>query len=209
MKLKKLKKLWGERKKIWREYRTAFLIEIIFLCVAITATGLLIRMSQKGWEEKLQLMTKNVQNLVESNLDTRKAETETQLKNNVFIGLKNILPDTGNPQWDSQFGLKLQFLGETEEPISELENKEVGCIWTSYDQETKELKQEWISLKECIEKSESSENGEMNSFQTFYQKQDGQVRLKKLKGYYNGNVFNVSEVQFQSVTDENAVWNTA
>ena len=48
----------------------------------------------------------------------------------------------------------------------------------------------------------------MNSFQTFYQKQDGQVRLKKLKGYYNGNVFNVSEVQFQSVTDENAVWNT-
>ena len=208
MKLKKLKKLWGERKKIWREYRTAFLIEIIFLCVAITATGLLIRMSQKGWEEKLQLMTKNVQNLVESNLDTRKAETETQLKNNVFIGLKNILPDTGNPQWDSQFGLKLQFLGETEEPISELENKEVGCIWTSYDQETKELKQEWISLKECIEKSESSENGEMNSFQTFYQKQDGQVRLKKLKGYYNGNVFNVSEVQFQSVTDENAVWNT-
>ena len=80
MKLKKLKKLWGERKKIWREYRTAFLIEIIFLCVAITATGLLIRMSQKGWEEKLQLMTKNVQNLVESNLDTRKAETETQLK---------------------------------------------------------------------------------------------------------------------------------
>ena len=31
MKLKKLKKLWGERKKIWREYRTAFLIEIIFL----------------------------------------------------------------------------------------------------------------------------------------------------------------------------------
>ena len=84
MKLKKLKKLWGERKKIWREYRTAFLIEIIFLCVAITATGLLIRMSQKGWEEKLQLMTKNVQNLVESNLDTRKAETETQLKNNVL-----------------------------------------------------------------------------------------------------------------------------
>ena len=67
------------------------------------------------------------------------------------------MPDTGNPQWDSQFGLKLQFLGETEEPISELENKEVGCIWTSYDQETKELKQEWISLKECIEKSESSE----------------------------------------------------
>ena len=94
MKLKKLKKLWGERKKIWREYRTAFLIEIIFLCVAITATGLLIRMSQKGWEEKLQLMTKNVQNLVESNLDTRKAETETQLKNNVFIGLKNIFQYT-------------------------------------------------------------------------------------------------------------------
>ena len=51
MKLKKLKKLWGERKKIWREYRTAFLIEIIFLCVAITATGLLIRMSQKGWRK--------------------------------------------------------------------------------------------------------------------------------------------------------------
>lgn len=208
MKLKKLKKLWGERKKIWQEYRTAFLIEIIFLCVAITATGFLIRMSQKGWEEKLQLMTKNVQNLVESNLDTRKAETEKQLKNNVLIGLKNILPDTGNQQWDSQFGLKLQFLGETEEPVSELENNEVGCIWTSYDQETKELKQEWISLKECVEKAESSENGEMISFQAFYQKQDGQVRLKKLKGYYNGSVFNVSEVQFQSVTDKNAVWNT-
>ena len=94
MKLKKLKKLWGERKKIWREYRTAFLIEIIFLCVAITATGLLIRMSQKGWEEKLQLMTKNVQNLVESNLDTRKAETETQLKNTVIIGLKNFMPES-------------------------------------------------------------------------------------------------------------------
>ena len=97
---------------------------------------------------------------------------------------------------------------EKRRPVSELENKEVGCIWTSYDQETKELKQEWISLKACIEKSESSENGGMNSFQTFYQKQDGQVRLKKLKGYYNGNVFNVSEVQFQSVTDKNAVWNT-
>ncbi len=74
----------------------------------------------------------------------------------------------------------------------ELQSLDLGCIWTSYDQETKELKQEWISLKACIEKSESSENGGMNSFQTFYQKQDGQVRLKKLKGYYNGNVFNKS-----------------
>lgn len=206
--MKKIKDLWGERRKIWREYKTAFLIEIIFLCVAITATGLLIRMSQKVWQEKLELMTKNVQNLVESNLDTRKAETRTQLKNNVFIDLKNILPDTGNPEWDSQFGLKLQFFGESDEVICELENTEVGCIWTSYDQETKKLKKEWISLKKCIEKSESSENGGMNSFQEFYRKQNGQVRLKKLKGYYNGNVFNVSEVQFQSILDENAVWNT-
>ena len=208
MKLKKIKNLWGDRRKIWREYKTAFLIEIIFLCVAITATGLLIRMSQKGWEEKLELMTKNVQNLVESNLDTRKAETSTQLKNNVFIDLKSILPDTGNPKWDSQFGLKLQFLGEADEVICELENTEVGCIWTSYDQETKKLKKEWISLKKCIEKSESSENGGMNSFQEFYRKQNGQIRLKKLKGYYNGNTFNVSEVQFQSVLDKNVVWNT-
>ncbi|WP_294785493.1 HAMP domain-containing sensor histidine kinase [uncultured Eubacterium sp.] len=206
--MKKIKDLWGERRKIWREYKTAFLIEIIFLCVAITATGLLIRMSQKVWQEKLELMTKNVQNLVESNLDTRKAETRTQLKNNVFIDLKNILPDTGNPEWDSQFGLKLQFFGESDEVICELENTEVGCIWTSYDQETKKLKKEWISLKKCIEKSESSENGGMNSFQEFYRKQNGQVRLKKLKGYYNGNTFNVSEVQFQSILDENAVWNT-
>ena len=208
MKLKKIKNLWGDRRKIWREYKTAFLIEIIFLCVAITATGLLIRMSQKGWEEKLELMTKNVQNLVESNLDTRKAETSTQLKNNVFIDLKSILPDTGNPKWDSQFGLKLQFLGEADEVICELENTEVGCIWTSYDQETKKLKKEWISLKKCIEKSESSENGGMNSFQEFYRKQNGQIRLKKLKGYYNGNTFNVSEVQFQSILDKNVVWNT-
>ena len=208
MNLKKIKNLWGDRRKIWREYKTAFLIEIIFLCVAITATGLLIRMSQKGWEEKLELMTKNVQNLVESNLDTRKAETSTQLKNNVFIDLKSILPDTGNPKWDSQFGLKLQFLGEADEVICELENTEVGCIWTSYDQETKKLKKEWISLKKCIEKSESSENGGMNSFQEFYRKQNGQIRLKKLKGYYNGNTFNVSEVQFQSILDKNVVWNT-
>ena len=206
--MKKIKDLWGDRKKIWREYKTAFLIEIIFLCVAITATGLLIRMSQKVWQEKLELMTKNVQNLVESNLDTRKAETRTQLKNNVFIGLKNILPDTGDPEWDSQFGLKMQFLGESDEVICELENTEVGCIWTSYDQETKKLKKEWISLKKCIEKSESSENGGMNSFQEFYRKQNGQIRLKKLKGYYNGNTFNVSEVQFQSILDKNVVWNT-
>ncbi len=206
--MKKIKNLWGDRRKIWREYKTAFVIEIIFLCVAITATGLLIRMSQKGWEEKLELMTKNVQNLVESNLDTRKAETSTQLKNNVFIDLKSILPDTGNPQWDSQFGLKLQFLGESDEVICGLENTEVGCIWTSYDQETKKLKKEWISLKKCIEKSELSENGGMNSFQEFYRKQNGQIRLKKLKGYYNGNTFNVSEVQFQSVLDKNVVWNT-
>ena len=206
--MKKIKDLWGDRKKIWREYKTAFLIEIIFLCVAITATGLLIRMSQKVWQEKLELMTKNVQNLVESNLDTRKAETRTQLKNNVFIDLKSILPDTGNPQWDSQFGLKMQFLGESDEVICELENTEVGCIWTSYDQETKKIKKEWISLKKCIEKSESSENGGMNSFQEFYRKQNGQIRLKKLKGYYNGNTFNVSEVQFQSILDKNAVWNT-
>jgi len=29
MRLKKIKDLWGERRKIWREYKTAFLIERI------------------------------------------------------------------------------------------------------------------------------------------------------------------------------------
>ena len=43
------------------------------------------------------------------------------------------------------------------------------------------LRQSISELKECIEKSESSENGGMSCFQAFYQKQDGQVRLKKIE----------------------------
>ena len=195
--MKKVKMLWQKRKKIWREYRTAFVIELIFLCVALTATGLLIRMSQNSWETKLELMTKNVQNLVKENLDTRKSKSGIELKNNVFIGLKDILPDTENVEWNNKFGLRLEFLDGTGEAKYELGDTQIACIWTSYDAETKELKKEWIPLNDCIE---NWENGGNTSFQAFYRNQNGHVRLQKLEGYYNGNVFNVRKIQFVSTT---------
>ena len=113
MYMKKMKQLWKQRKMIWREYRTAFLIEIIFLCVALAATGILIRMSERNWETKLELMTKNVQSLIQSNLDTKKVKSASELKNNVYIGLRDIMPDTKNREWNSKFGLHLEFLDES------------------------------------------------------------------------------------------------
>lgn len=202
--MNKVKTLWKQRKKIWREYRTGFLIEIIFLCVALTATGLLIRMSQKSWETKLELMTKNVQNLVNENLDTRKSESANDLKNNVYIGLKDILPNTEDMKWNSKFGLSLKFLDGSGVEKYGLEDEEVACVWTSYNQETNELEKECISLSDCFEHWDGDG---MTEFQNFYRQQDGHVSLQKLKGYYNGNVFNVREVQFQSTVHKDQVLN--
>ena len=50
--MKKLKKLW--KKKIWKEYRIAFYIEIVFLGVALAATGLLIRFFVGELEVKIE-----------------------------------------------------------------------------------------------------------------------------------------------------------
>lgn len=197
--MNKVKTLWKQRKKIWREYRTGFLIEIIFLCVALTATGLLIRMSQKSWETKLELMTKNVQNLVNENLDTRKSESANDLKNNVYIGLKDILPNTENREWNSKLGLHLEFLDGADNVRYELADSEVGCIWTTYDEENLELKKTWISLTEYFKQWN---NGAQQEFEQFYKKQDGHVAVQKLKGYYNGKFFTVREMQFQSTTHE-------
>ena len=199
MYMKKMKQLWKQRKMIWREYRTAFLIEIIFLCVALAATGILIRMSERNWETKLELMTKNVQSLIQSNLDTKKVKSASELKNNVYIGLRDIMPDTKNREWNSKFGLHLEFLDESGNAKYELADSEVGCIWTTYDEENTALEKTWISL---TDRFKEWDNGAMQEFEQFYREQDGHVRIQKLKGYYNGNVFNVREVQFQGTIHE-------
>ena len=66
--MKKLKKMW--KKKIWKEYRITFFIEIVFLGVALAATGLLIHFSSEGWKSRLKLEVKDIQSLIENNANT-------------------------------------------------------------------------------------------------------------------------------------------
>lgn len=51
--MKKLKKLW--KKKIWKEYRIAFYIEIVFLGVALAATGIIDSFfRRRTWKSRLK-----------------------------------------------------------------------------------------------------------------------------------------------------------
>ena len=149
--------------------------------------------------KKLGNETRTDESLIQSNLDTKKVKSASELKNNVYIGLRDIMPDTKNREWNSKFGLHLEFLDESGNVKYELADSEVGCIWTTYDEENTALEKTWISL---TDRFKEWDNGAMQEFEQFYREQDGHVRIQKLKGYYNGNVFNIREVQFQSTIHE-------
>ena len=142
--MKKLKKLW--KKKIWKEYRIAFYIEIVFLGVALAATGLLIRFSSESWKSRLKLEVKDIQSLVEKNVNTSINKTGEKMSESVYMGLEDILPYRDDITWNSKIGVDVKFLDESDKARYELNIPEVGCIWTTYDKETNELNREWISL---------------------------------------------------------------
>ena len=198
--MKKLKQLWGQRKQIWKEYRTAFYIEAVFLGAALVATGFLIHMSSKNWENKLEMMTQEIQTLIRSNTNSSRVKTGKQLSQNVYMGLTDILPYKDDIEWNSKFGINLQFTGEEGEVAYELNIPEVGCIWTTYDSENKELKKEWISLADWFHGTESDG---LYQFEDFYRQEQGHVVLQKMEGYYNGTVYNIESLKFGSTDHKN------
>ena len=122
--MKKLKKLW--KKKIWKEYRIAFYIEIVFLGVALAATGLLIRFSSESWKSRLKLEVKDIQSLVEKNVNTSINKTGEKMSESVYMGLEDILPYRDDITWNSKIGVDVKFLDESDTARYELNIPEVG-----------------------------------------------------------------------------------
>ena len=191
--MKKLKKLW--KKKIWKEYRIAFYIEIVFLGVALAATGLLIRFSSESWKSRLKLEVKDIQSLVEKNVNTSINKTGEKMSESVYMGLEDILPYRDDITWNSKIGVDVKFLDESDKARYELNIPEVGCIWTTYDKETNELNREWISLGDWFE--DLTLTG-LEDFKRFYKQEQGHVAVQKMEGYYNGDNFIIRTVYFTS-----------
>ena len=191
--MKKLKKLW--KKKIWKEYRIAFYIEIVFLGVALAATGLLIRFSSESWKSRLKLEVKDIQSLVEKNVNTSINKTGEKMSESVYMGLEDILPYRDDITWNSKIGVDVKFLDESDTARYELNIPEVGCIWTTYDKETNELNREWISLGDWFE--DLTLTG-LEDFKRFYKQEQGHVAVQKMEGYYNGDNFIIRTVYFTS-----------
>ena len=191
--MKKLKKLW--KKKIWKEYRIAFYIEIVFLGVALAATGLLIHFSSESWKSRLKLEVKDIQSLVEKNVNTSINKTGEKMSESVYMGLEDILPYRDDITWNSKIGVDVKFLDESDTARYELNIPEVGCIWTTYDKETNELNREWISLGDWFE--DLTLTG-LEDFKRFYKQEQGHVAVQKMEGYYNGDNFIIRTVYFTS-----------
>lgn len=193
--MKKLKVLWEDKKRLWKEYRIAFLIEIIFLGIAALSTIFLIQISSKSWETRLTLMTQNVQSLIENNMNVGKTTSGKDLAEQTYMGLGDILPDSDDINWNSRFGINVEFTDESGKILYGLSGPEVGCIWITYEEETHELKREWIPLGEWFD---NETNNGWNEFKEFYRQEQGNVVVKKIEGYYNGGVFRVNSVELGS-----------
>ena len=191
--MKKLKKLW--KKKIWKEYRIAFYIEIVFLGVALAATGLLIHFSSENWKSRLKLEVKDIQSLVEKIVNTSINKTGEKMSESVYMGVEDILPYRDDITWNSKIGVDVKFLDESDKARYELNIPEVGCIWTTYDKETNELNREWISLGDWFE--DLTLTG-LEDFKRFYKQEQGHVAVQKMEGYYNGDNFIIRTVYFTS-----------
>ncbi len=191
--MKKLKKMW--KKKIWKEYRITFFIEIVFLGVALAATGLLIHFSSEGWKSRLKLEVKDIQSLIEKNANTNINKTGEKMSEAVYMGLDDILPYRDDITWNSKIGVDVKFLDESDTAQYELNIPEVGCIWTTYDKETNELNKEWISLRDWFE--DLTLTG-LQDFERFYQQEQGHIAVQKMEGYYSGDRFIIRTVDFTS-----------
>ena len=197
--MKKLKSLW-KKKKIWKEYRIAFFIEIVFLGVALAATGLLIHFSSESWKSRLKIEVKDIQSLIEKNVNTNINKTREKMTEAVYMGLNDILPYRDDITWNSKIGVDVQFLDASDTALYELNIPEVGCIWTTYDKETNELKREWISLGDWFE--DLTLYG-LEDFERFYQQEQGHVAVQKIEGYYSGSSFIIRTVYFTSTIHKN------
>lgn len=197
--MKKIKSLW-KKKKIWKKYRTAFFIEIVFLGVALAATGLLIHFSSESWKSRLKLEVRDIQLLVEQNVNTNINKTARKMTGAIYMGMADILPYRDDITWNSKIGVALKFLDKSDTVQYELNIPEVGCIWMSYDKETNEIKREWISLGDWFE--ELTLNG-LEDFEQFYQQEQGHVAIQKIEGYYSGDSFIIRSVDFASTVHKN------
>lgn len=197
--MKKIKCLW-KKKKIWKEYRIAFFIEIVFLGVALTATSLLIHFSSENWKSRLKLEVRDIQLLVEQNVNTNINKTARKMTGAIYMGIADILPYRDDITWNSKIGVALKFLDKSDTVQYELNIPEVGCIWMSYDKETNEIKREWISLGDWFE--ELTLNG-LEDFEQFYQQEQGHVAIQKIEGYYSGDSFIIRSVDFASTVHKN------
>ncbi|MCD8218450.1 MAG: HAMP domain-containing histidine kinase [Clostridiales bacterium] len=193
-KIGKLQKLWRNRKSLWRTYQGAFWIEVTALIIIIAcAAGRLYLERERQGEEALDVMAE-VQAAVSTAIESGDAEE-------VIYKALEAMPNTGNKDADSCWGIGLGIYDEDGEEISCIAEDTVVCRWQSYQEP--EITTEYFAFNLYFS------DEEMNDFFSWYDSwRDGSSSLSiiEMDGYYKGMSFQPLRVVFVDNTNREIVY---
>ncbi|MCC8150409.1 MAG: HAMP domain-containing histidine kinase, partial [Lachnospiraceae bacterium] len=184
IKFGKLKKLWKNRKTLWKTYQGVFWIEAAALAIIIAcAAGRFYLERERQEEDALDVMT-SVQAAVSTAIESGDEEE-------VIYKALAAMPNTGDEDADSCWGIGLSIYDEDGEVISCIAGDTVACRWQSYQEP--EITTEYFAFNLYFS------DEEMTDFFSWYDSyRDGSSSLSivEMDGYYKGRSFQPLRVVF-------------
>ncbi len=174
MKLKgKLKKLWRDRKKLWREYQFAVWLEIIVCGIVLCCSGYLYSMEKETQTEEVQTFMAEMQATVAEAIEDGDEEEA------LYKALE-ALPHTGDDKKDGCYGLGIMVYSDyVGQAIADLTGDSVVCRWqTASDGE---VETEYFALNNYFSEEAMAD---FFSWYSEYQKSGGGFVITEMDGYY-------------------------
>ncbi len=174
MKLKgKLKKLWHDRKKLWRDYQFAFWMEAIVLGIVLCSFGYLYSMEKETQtEEALDFMAEMQTTVAEALEDGDEEE--------VLYKALEALPHTGDDENDGCYGLGIKIYSNDDgQMLTGLTGGSVVCRWQTVADG--EVETEYFVLSNYFSEKAMAE---FFAWYNGYQDGDSVLAITEMDGYY-------------------------
>lgn len=186
--MKKIKKIWGKRRELWKKYQVVVWIEGIFLCIIAVCAGSLY------WTEKNNQLA-NAQRIMQR-IQTdiyEKATGGGTAKEVEQLAVEEIM-DTVDAEGNVVYGINLEVYKKTGHIAGEINDKHLSCFWRTNTENG--IESEWFPMEDYFS------DEQISGFFNYYTENGSNIKgrkgcyIQQMTGFYYLEKFIPVEIVF-------------